>query len=46
MMEEKKQPFAELITRTYPLAETAIALRDWDATPERFLKILIEVRAA
>lgn len=43
MMAEKKQPFADLISRIYPLDQAASALAEWDAAPGRFLKILIQV---
>ncbi len=45
MMEKREQPFLELISRTYPFAETAQAFQDWDDTPGRFTKILIDVKA-
>lgn len=44
MMAERRQPFAELITKTYTLDQAGVALADWDAAPDRFLKIQIEVR--
>jgi hypothetical protein len=44
MLERRQQPFRDLITRTYPFAETAQALRDWDAAPESFTKILIDLK--
>ncbi len=46
MLEKRQQPFTNLVTRIYPLAETDQAFRDWDATPNEFTKILIEVRAS
>lgn len=45
MLEQREQPFAELITRLYPFAETAGALADWDADPARFTKVMIDVKA-
>jgi threonine dehydrogenase-like Zn-dependent dehydrogenase len=45
MLEQRLQPFQELITRVYPFEETAQALRDWDAAPTSFTKVLIDVRA-
>lgn len=46
MMERREQPFTDLITRVYPLQETEQALRDWDADPGAFTKILIDVHGA
>jgi threonine dehydrogenase-like Zn-dependent dehydrogenase len=43
MLEKRQQPFMELITRIYPFDETAQALRDWDAAPGKFTKILIDL---
>jgi threonine dehydrogenase-like Zn-dependent dehydrogenase len=43
MMEQRQQPFSDLITRIYPFAEAAQALRDWDAAPGSYTKILIAV---
>lgn len=43
MIERRQQPFTDLITRTYPFLHTAQALRDWDAAPGTFTKILIDV---
>jgi threonine dehydrogenase-like Zn-dependent dehydrogenase len=45
MLEKRSYPFEDLITATYPFAETAQAFRDWDAAPGRFNKILIDVSA-
>jgi threonine dehydrogenase-like Zn-dependent dehydrogenase len=45
MLEKRERPFTDLITRIYPLAETAQAFHDWDAAPGQFTKILIDVRA-
>jgi len=45
MLEKRERPFTDLITRIYPLAETAQAFHDWDAAPGEFTKILIDVRA-
>jgi threonine dehydrogenase-like Zn-dependent dehydrogenase len=42
MLEGRQQPFEELITRIYPVAQTAQAFRDWDADPNAFAKILID----
>lgn len=44
MLEKRQFPFTDLITRVYPFAETAAAFHDWDAAPDKFTKILIEVR--
>jgi 2-desacetyl-2-hydroxyethyl bacteriochlorophyllide A dehydrogenase len=43
MLEKRQFPFADLITQVYPFAETAQAFHDWDAAPDKFTKILIEV---
>ncbi len=45
MLEKRQRPFMDLITRIYPFAETGLALRDWDAAPGQFTKILIDVPA-
>jgi L-galactonate 5-dehydrogenase len=44
MLEKRERPFTDLITRIYPLAETAQAFRDWDAAPGKVTKILIDAR--
>jgi threonine dehydrogenase-like Zn-dependent dehydrogenase len=46
MMENRQQPFVNLITRVYPFDETEQALHDWDAAPGKYAKILIEVPTA
>ena len=43
MLEKREFPFADLITQVYSFAETAHAFHDWDAAPDKFMKILIEV---
>ena len=43
MLERRERPFTELITRVYPFVAVADALRDWDAAPGDFSKILIDV---
>ena len=43
MLEKRQQPFEELITRVYPVAQTAEALRDWDADPGALTKVLVEM---
>ncbi len=45
MLERRERPVAELITAVYPLAEAPRAFSDWDAAPQRFTRILIEVSA-
>jgi len=45
MLERRERPFANLISRIYPLADTAQAFQDWDAAPGKFTKILIDVTA-
>lgn len=44
MLEGRQQPFEDLISRVYPFEQTARALRDWDAAPGAFTKIMIDVR--
>lgn len=44
MLEERKIPFQKLISKIYPVAETARALRQWDDAPGDFIKILIDVK--
>jgi 2-desacetyl-2-hydroxyethyl bacteriochlorophyllide A dehydrogenase len=43
MMERRQQPFTDLVSRIYPFDQTAQALRDWDATPGEFTKILVDM---
>jgi threonine dehydrogenase-like Zn-dependent dehydrogenase len=43
MLESRQQPFAELISKIYPVEETARALAEWDASPGAFTKILVEM---
>jgi hypothetical protein len=43
MLESRRQPFEELITRIYPFSDTNQALRDWDANPGAFTKILVDM---
>ena len=43
MLEKRQQPFEELITRVYPVGQTAEALRAWDADPGAFTKVLVEM---
>jgi threonine dehydrogenase-like Zn-dependent dehydrogenase len=45
MLEMRQQPSADLITRIYPFEEAAQAFRDWDASPGKFTKILIQQRS-
>lgn len=45
MLAQRHQPFESLISKTYPFAETATALHQWDATPGQFTKIMIDVKA-
>ena len=44
MLEQRQQPFVELITKIYPFEQAADAFRDWDAAPPKFSKILIDVQ--
>ena len=43
MMERREQPFADLVTRVVPYAEAAQALADWDLSPGRYNKILVDM---
>lgn len=45
MLEERARPFPDLITRVYPFAQAGEALRDWDADPVRFTKVMVDVAA-
>ncbi len=41
MLEQRRFPFRDLITTTYPFSETAQAFQDWDSQPAVFTKILV-----
>jgi threonine dehydrogenase-like Zn-dependent dehydrogenase len=43
MMERRQQAYTGLVTRIYLFNQAARALRDWDAAPGEFTKILIDV---
>jgi len=43
MLEQRRLPFPEIISATYPFGETAAAFSDWDAAPVRFVKIMIAI---
>jgi threonine dehydrogenase-like Zn-dependent dehydrogenase len=43
MLESRQQPFEALITKIYPLEQTAQALQDWDVNPGAFTKILVDM---
>jgi threonine dehydrogenase-like Zn-dependent dehydrogenase len=43
MLEQRQQPFSDLISRVYPFEDSARAFRDWDAAPGTFTKILIDL---
>lgn len=43
MMEKRQFPFDDLITRVYPFSQAAHAFHDWDAAPNQFTKILIDL---
>ena len=45
MFERRERPYTDLITRTYPFAETGQALADWAAAPGATTKLVIDVRA-
>ena len=44
MLEKRQQPFTDLITKVYPFDEVEQAFQDWDAQPERYAKILIDLK--
>lgn len=44
MLEEDKWPFDQLISKTYPLEETATAFDFWYHNPDKIIKILIELK--
>lgn len=44
MLEEEKWPFDQLISKTYPLEETAAAFDFWYHNPDKIIKILIELK--
>jgi threonine dehydrogenase-like Zn-dependent dehydrogenase len=44
MLEDRQRPFADLITRIYPVAQIEEAFDDWDRHPGAFAKILIELK--
>lgn len=44
MLEEDKWPFDQLISKTYPLEETATAFDYWYHNPDKVIKILIELK--
>lgn len=43
MLEQREYPFVDLITEKYVFENAPRALRDWDAAPDEFTKILIDV---
>jgi threonine dehydrogenase-like Zn-dependent dehydrogenase len=43
MLEQRQQPYTDLITRVYPFEETARAFHDWDVAPGKHTKILIDL---
>ena len=43
MLEGRKQPFEELISKVYPVEETARAFTEWDTNPGAFAKILVQL---
>lgn len=45
MLEVGGKPFEDLISRIYPVAQTAQALADWSEAPGKFTKILIDLKA-
>ena len=43
MLERRTQPFAEMISSVEPVDNVPQVLQQWDASPEQFTKILIEI---
>lgn len=43
MLEQRDKPYAELVSKVYPFAEVPTAFADWDANPNLFTKILIQL---
>ncbi|MCX7046862.1 MAG: zinc-binding alcohol dehydrogenase family protein [Candidatus Sumerlaeota bacterium] len=43
MLEERRMPFKDLITRVYPFDHTAQAFSDWNADPGKVTKYLVDV---
>jgi len=43
MLEERKFPYPDLISRVYPFEQAGQALKDWDKNPAKFMKILIKI---
>jgi threonine dehydrogenase-like Zn-dependent dehydrogenase len=43
MMENRKRPFTEMISRVVPFEETAQAFAEWSSSPQHFTKILVQV---
>ena len=46
MLESRERPFTDIITRVVPFAETPQALAAWDAAPQRYTKIMVEISSA
>lgn len=44
MLQQRQRPFAEMISRVYPFAQTGTAFDDWNASPAEFTKILVDVQ--
>jgi threonine dehydrogenase-like Zn-dependent dehydrogenase len=44
MLEQRRQPFMDLVTQVYPFAQAAAAFTDWDTNPGRFAKIMIDIK--
>jgi len=44
MLAQRAHPFIDLISAIYPFEQTADALRDWDAQPGAYSKILIDLK--
>jgi threonine dehydrogenase-like Zn-dependent dehydrogenase len=45
MLEKRQRPFVDLITQVYPFDEVEQAFQDWDAAPEKYTKILIDLNS-
>lgn len=44
MLEQRQQPFLELVTAKYPFNQAAAAFASWDADPGSFTKILLNLK--
>jgi L-galactonate 5-dehydrogenase len=44
MLEKREKPYLDLISKIYPFEDTPRAFNDWNANPDLFSKILIQVK--